>query len=263
MAVGSRVPQFGVAYFGVRDLDHARADLAAMRAQGFSWVLLPMSQDDAVWERPTFAGLVAAALAEGLDPVISLWGGDHFGGEGIAGPLPLADWIEIARDTGAPVLHVDEPRNDALRVPAVLDMWDDDASAWLTVEPHRAGEFDAEAFRRPAVVGTDAYSGTVANRSDLTKAFQAATGRLDLAWVQAFRIRAGQESLVADAVTAMAALAPRVGIWGWRGSTGRGELRSDRPLEVQRAVAEAIDAIVSSSAPDPLRTRARPGATAR
>jgi hypothetical protein len=252
-----------VAYFGVRDLDHARGDLAAMRAQGLSWVLLPMTQDDAVWERPTFAALVAGALAEGLDPVISLWGGDDFGGEGIAGPLPLADWVEIARDTGAPVLHVDEPRNRALRVPAVLDMWDDDASAWLTVEPHRVDQFDAEAYGRPRVVGTDAYSGTVANRSDLTRAFHAATGRLDLAWVQAFRIPAGQESLVGDAVTAMAALAPRVGIWGWRGSTGRGALRSDRPLEVQRAVVAAIDEVLSSSARDPLRTPGRPGATAR
>lgn len=259
----SRVTQFGVAYFGVRDLDHARSDLAAMRTQGLSWVLLPMTQDDAVWERATFAALVAAAQAEGLDPIISLWGGDHFGGEGLAGPLSVADWVEIARDTGAPVLHIDEPRNGAQDVPAVLDMWGDDASAWLTVEPHRAGQFDAETFRRPHVVGTDAYSGTVTDRFATSEAFHTATGRLDLAWVQGFRIAAGQESLVGEAVRAMAAIAPRVGIWGWRGSTGRGALRSDRPLEVQAVVAAAIGDVLSSSGPDLLRTRARRVAPAR
>jgi hypothetical protein len=235
--------RFGIAYFGVRDLDHARADLAEMRAQGFGWVLLPMTQDDAVWERRTFRSLVAAATDAGLLPVISLWGGDEFGGEGIAGPVPVPDWIAIARDTGAPVLHVDEPKNRSLGVPAVLDLWGDDATAWLTVEPHRVGLFDAETWRRPAVVGTDAYSGTVAERAAATTGFAAATGRLDLAWVQAFRIGSGDEAEVGAALLAMAELAPRVGIWGWRGSTGRGELRSDRPLEVQRAVAAAIAAV--------------------
>jgi hypothetical protein len=38
----------------------------------------------------------------------------------------------------------------------------------------------------------------------------------------------------------MAELAPRVGIWGWKGSTGRGDLRSANPALVQDAVAAAI-----------------------
>lgn len=238
--------RFGCAYFGVRDLDHAGSDLAAMRAQGFSWVLLPMTQDDAVWERRTFAALVEAAAAEDLEPVISLWGSADFGGEAISGPLTVPEWIAVARDTGAPVLHIDEPKNRSLTVPAVLDLWGDDANAWLTVEPHRAGLFDAETYRRPAVVGTDAYEGTVEERVAATTRFRDTTGRLDLAWVEAFRIRAGQEAAVCRAIEAMAALAPRVGIWGWRGSTGRGDLRSDRPLEVQRLVAEAVAYALSS-----------------
>ncbi len=255
--------QFGMAYFGVRDLEHARTDLAAMRSQGITWVLLPMSQDDAVWERRTFAALVTAATAEGLEPVLSLWGGGHFGGEGIAGPVSIQDWVEVARDTGAPILHVDEPKNATLGVPALLDLWDDDAHAWLTVEPYRARLFDAETWRRPAVVGTDAYDGPLAERVATTRGFGADTGRLDLAWVQAFRIAAGAEEQVGDGIRAMAAVAPRVGIWGWRGSTGRGDLRSDRPLEVQRVVGEAIADVLSSSGRDPLRTRARPASPAR
>jgi hypothetical protein len=41
----------------------------------------------------------------------------------------------------------------------------------------------------------------------------------------------------------MAELAPRVGIWGWKGSTGRGELRSANPGGVQEAVERAIAAV--------------------
>ncbi len=238
------LPRFGTAYFGVRDLEHARADLAEIRRQGFDWVLLPMTQDDAVWERSTFRALVTASDAEGLTPIVSLWGGGEFGGEGIAGPVPVADWIEIARDTGAPILHVDEPKNRALLVPEILDRWGDDASAWLTVEPHRVHQFDRVAFARPAVVGTDAYDGTVADRVAATTRFGRVAGRLDLAWVQAFRIREGEEPVVEECVRAMAGLAPYVGIWAWRGSTGRGDLRSERPLAVQDAVARAIEAVI-------------------
>jgi hypothetical protein len=38
----------------------------------------------------------------------------------------------------------------------------------------------------------------------------------------------------------MATLAPMVGIWGWKGSTGRGVLRSDDPDEVQTEVARVV-----------------------
>jgi hypothetical protein len=248
--VGEGEVRFGIAYFGVRDLDHAAADLAGMRREGFDWVLLPMTQDDAACERRTFEALVGLAVAEDLLPVISLWGGGEFGGEGIAGPLSVADWLEVARDTGAGVLHVDEPKNRSLSVPQLLDLWGDDATAWLTVEPHRADRFDAETYRRPAVVGTDAYDGPLAERVAATEGFRAATGRLDLAWVQAFRIAAGAEPDVGAAVRAMAALAPRVGIWGWRGSTGRGDLRSALPLAVQDAVAAAIAEVRAGAAGD-------------
>jgi hypothetical protein len=38
----------------------------------------------------------------------------------------------------------------------------------------------------------------------------------------------------------MATLAPLVVIWGWKGSTGRGVLRSDDPNAVQAQVARAV-----------------------
>ena len=229
---------FGTSYFGVRDLDHARADLATMARTGYAWVLLPMTQDDAVWERSTFRQLVALARDEGLEPIVSPWGGDEFGGEGIPGPLPVDGWIDRVRETGATTLHVDEPKARSTTIEHVLDLWD--GPAWLTIEPHRVGVLTPDVASRVDVLGTDAYEGPVERRVEVTQGFRAATGRLDLAWVQAFRIGAGDEPAVGDAVRAMAALAPRVGIWGWKGSTGRGDLRSADPLVVEAAVAAAI-----------------------
>jgi hypothetical protein len=232
---------FGTAYFGVRDLDHAARDLDAIAAAGHDWVLLPMTQDDAVWERSTFRALVLAARAAGLEPIVSPWGGEHFGGEGIAGPLSVPEWITRVADTGALSLHIDEPKAGGTSVASILDLWAE--RIWLTIEPHRVGFVSAADAERVDVLGADAYHGDLAERVAATVAAGGALGRLDLAWVQAFRIRAGEEGLVRDAVHAMADVAPRVGIWGWKGSTGRGDLRSESPAAVASAVAEAIDAV--------------------
>ena len=238
---GSVTPvSFGCAYFGVRDPDHAHTDLAAMARAGFGWVLLPFTQDDAAWEVSTFRALVAIAESHALEPVISPWGGDEFGGEGVQTSMATMDWVERAKATGAPILHIDEPKLSHVTIPEILDRWGDDRTVWLTVEPHRAAIVDPTAVASVAVLGTDAYGGTIDDRVARTRAFHAHTGRLDLAWVEAFRIPAGGEGLVGDGVRAMAGLAPRVGVWGWKGSTGRGELRSADPVAVQAAVDGAI-----------------------
>lgn len=240
-AAGLRGTRFGTAYFGVRDLDHARRDLAAMRRAGYDWVLFPMTQDDAVWERSTFRRLVAAAETTGLEPIISLWGGGMFGGEGIAGPLSAAEWIARARDTGAPVLHIDEPKLPRPAVREMLARWS--GPVWLTLEPDRAHALGPLGPMRFEVVGTDAYTGTIDDRVAATDGFRRTVGRLDLTWVRAFRIPAGGEEEVAAGVVAMAGLAPRVGIWAWKGSMGRGELRSDRPALVEMSVQRGIAAV--------------------
>jgi hypothetical protein len=229
---------FGTAYFGVRDPDHARTDLQAMAATGYDWVLLPMSQDDAVWERSTFAVLVAAARDAGLQPIGSPWGGGEFGGEAIPGPLTVPEWIDRVRGTGVEILHIDEPKARTASIADVLDAWD--GRTWLTLEPHRVGALLATDATLVEVLGTDAYDGDLARRVAATEDFRATAGRLDLAWVQAFRIAAGDEPGVAAGVRAMARLAPRVGVWAWKGSTGRGDLRSAQPAAVEAAVADAI-----------------------
>lgn len=232
--------RFGIAYFGVRDLDHAASDLREIAAQGFDWVLFPFSHDDARWEASTFAALVSIARQLGLETVISPWGGAEFGGEGVVTDLSLEAWLERARETGADDLHVDEPKAGGRTLEQVLDLWGDDGRVWLTMQPDRAAVLARPVVERVAVLGTDAYDGDLAARVAATRGFAAATGRLDLAWVQAFRIRAGEEALVGEAVRAMATLASLVGIWGWKGSTGRGVLRSDDPSAVQEQVARAV-----------------------
>lgn len=211
-----------------------------MARAGFAWVVLPFTQDDAAWEVSTFRTLVGIADRHGLEPIISPWGGDDFGGEGVQTSMTTLDWLARARETGAQILHVDEPKVAHLTIAQVADAWGGAPTVWLTVEPHRAAVVDAATSARVAVLGTDAYDGTVEERVARTRTFARQAGRLDLAWVQAFRIPEGGEDLVADGVRAMAALAPRVGVWGWKGSTGRGELRSVDPAAVQAAVNQAM-----------------------
>ena len=232
---------FGTAYFGVRDLDHAWRDLIAMRRAGYEWVVLPMTQDDAVWERATFRELVVAAESAGLEPVVSPWGGDVFGGEGVPGPLSPGEWIDRAFDTGAAILHVDEPKLPPRAARSLLRGWP--GRVWLTIEPERWPVLSRLGTAGLEVVGTDAYGGTIDDRIAATRTFAAAVGRLDLAWVRAFRIAAGGEDDVTASVVAMANLAPRVGIWAWKGATGRGELRSERPGHVEKAVQRGIAAV--------------------
>jgi hypothetical protein len=235
--------RFGTAYFGVRDAHHFTTDLAEIADAGYDWVLFPFTQDDAAWERETFAALVTAARALGLATVISPWGGDEFGGEGIQGRLSTTEWLARAKATGADVLHVDEPRVATITLPEILDGWGDDDAVWLTIQPDRAAVLDPETIRRVGVLGTDAYDGDLAERVEVTRAFGTETGRLDLAWVQAFRIGFGEEPFVGEVAEALAALAPRVGIWAWRGSTGRGVLRSARPAAVEESVRRAIERV--------------------
>ena len=239
---------FGTAYFGVRDAAHYRADLAAIAAQGFDWVVLPFTHDDALWEVSTFAHQVATARDLGLTTLISLWGGVEFGGEGVQGPMSLDTWLERARSTGADGLHVDEPTVQSLTLDDLLDRWGDDGTAWLTIQPDRARELRRSVIRRVAVLGTDAYEGDTDERVAATLGFATDAGRLDLAWVQAFRILDGEEPLVGEALAAMAGLAPYVGVWGWMGCTGRGVLRCSNPQLVQDVVAEAIARVALTQA---------------
>jgi hypothetical protein len=240
---------FGTAYFGVRDPDHASQDFEAMRRTGYSWVLLPMTQDDAVWECATFRHLAQLAEANGLEPIISLWGGGLFGGEGNEGPLGAAEWLERARSTGARTLHIDEPKVSPGLIDELLELWA--GPAWLTLEPERATLLRTLRHERIEVVGTDAYEGSVAQRVAATRAFGRAAQRLDLAWVRAFRVPRADERAVRDSLVAMAGLAPRVGVWAWKGSVGRGELRCERPEHVEAAVRSGIAAVRASASRRP------------
>jgi hypothetical protein len=110
------------------------------------------------------------------------------------------------------------------------------------------------------VVGTDAYDGSVKERIAATQAFGRRAQRLDLAWVRAFRVPRADESVVRESLVAMAGLAPRVGVWAWKGSVGRGELRCERPQHVEAAVRSGIADVRASGSRRPLpRSVIEPG----
>ncbi len=210
-----------------------------------------MTQDDATWERQTFASLVDEARTRGLDPIVSPSGGAEFAGDGHPGPLPVKDWIERVRDTGVERLHLDHPRLRWTTVDRILDQWA--GPTWLTIEHDQADYLDRLDADRLEVVAMrvgdrDARTG---HPDPLVAAdsFRTAAGRLDLVWVSASRIRSGHETDVGRAVRALAPAVLMVGVWAWMGSTGRGYLRSDRPALVQAAVDAALaDALGTASA---------------
>lgn len=72
----------GFSYFGVRRLQHVRADLAAMREEGCSQVLHTWSEEDQSYYRDTMGRIVEESHGLGLSVYANSWGvGRVFGGE--------------------------------------------------------------------------------------------------------------------------------------------------------------------------------------
>ena len=131
-------PSLGVAYFGNRYLDHARADFAAIAAMGASYVVHAMSEADLRWNPRTMRDLVAAGREFGLSAWVTPWAlGSIFGGEAPSyavmehpaacqrdnegTPLPalcprqpafrrlIGQWLDAVAETGAEICQWDEP----------------------------------------------------------------------------------------------------------------------------------------------------------
>jgi hypothetical protein len=129
---------FGVSYFGVRDLRHARRDLDEIAAAGFRAVTHTLSEHDLRHHTVDVGRLVAATRERGLEAQLDPWGvGGLFGGEAdselalthpdarqvdaagrsVPACCPnapavrdlLRRWTRTAADLGADVLFWDEP----------------------------------------------------------------------------------------------------------------------------------------------------------
>jgi hypothetical protein len=131
-------PQLGVAYFGNRYLDHARADFGEIAAMGASYVVHAASEADLRWNPGTMRDLVAAGREAGLTAWLTPWAlGGMFGGEAssyavmehpeacqrdnLGQHLPalcprqpifrqlMIDWLDMAAESAAAICQWDEP----------------------------------------------------------------------------------------------------------------------------------------------------------
>jgi len=145
-------PPLGIAYFGNRYPDHARADLAEMAKLGATVVVHTFSEADLRWNPGTMTDLIGIGRALGLDAWCTPWAlGGIFGGEAASyavmehpeatqrdqhgAPLPalclnqeparalITRWLDACVAAGASTVIWDEPHL-ALPVPSQLgDRW--------------------------------------------------------------------------------------------------------------------------------------------
>jgi len=145
-------PPLGIAYFGNRYPDHARADLTEMAELGASAVVHTFSEADLRWNPGTMADFIGIGRASGLDAWCTPWAlGGIFGGETASyavmehpgatqrdqhgAPLPalclnqepvrvlVGQWLDACLAAGASTVIWDEPHL-ALPVPRQLeDRW--------------------------------------------------------------------------------------------------------------------------------------------
>lgn len=128
----------GFSYFGVRRLEHVRADLRRMREEGSTQVLHTWSEEDLSYYRDTMGGIVQASHEAGLSVYVNSWAvGRVFGGEAnselvaknpgscqilstgepVAAICPnhpafetyMDGWIDAVADAGADTVFWDEP----------------------------------------------------------------------------------------------------------------------------------------------------------
>jgi hypothetical protein len=233
----------GTALFGCHDTDHIARDLEEIRAAGFEWVVLPMTEQDATYEIDTFEFAVTSARDQGLEPWISPWGvAGCFGGEGVTSGMTVSRWLDAALECRPATIMWDEPKIvEALLLGFMDHVRDAGVRNAVVVEPERRPLYDY-ALSAADSAGIDPYFDTVGQISETARSFVELKPNDPHVWVRAFRIAYGTEAFVGEAVAKLAKVPGigRVGVWGWKGSNASGVLRSARPLVVQQEVNAAI-----------------------
>ncbi len=222
---------FGCAYFG-RDPRHAPADIADMRSEGFTWVVLPCSEERMRFDAAGVRDIVQAAKDAGLETYVSPWGvGTIFGGEGV-GTTPKAawTWLEAAIGCDPHGIYWDEPkgREAARLLPFLVAAVSDRFKQALYWNPDRLTLLPEVILPSLTTVGMDVYDGSMDNASTVNVI--AATHGIEAhVWVRGFGVKAGDEAATAALIGQAAMRVPRVGVWGWQSSMAMGCLRCERP----------------------------------
>lgn len=253
------MPIHGCAVFGTHDDRHYRADFAEIAAAGFTWVNLPVTEQDATFDAAGCAAQVRAARAAGLEVWVSPWGvARRFGGEGISSVRPgddlgseraVARWLGVALAAHPDAVMWDEPRNldSALFASLRRTVAAADAKNALVLEPETAWP-DAATLTDVDHLGTDPYDWHrpdweqwATHWATRAQTLAAQIGAEPHVWVRAFRIAAGQEGRIVEAARLYAGLdMPRMGYWGAFGSRSVGCLACARPDEAWEATKAAV-----------------------
>jgi hypothetical protein len=193
---------------------------------------------------------------------LSPWGLAFFGGEPITttahlcprscqARAVLARWLAVAVAAAPDLILWDEPHVDRHCCPPqaitalLLDLIHSTplhikhALYW---NPARCPELPGALAHCCQTVGVDLYDpATIEAQLDLVLALCLAYGVEPSCWVRAFRLPAGDEGQIAVAVErARARGIKRVGVWGFRGSSGLSALACERPAEAWRVTLGAV-----------------------
>lgn len=267
--------QLGVSYFSARVARHLAADLRAIRAAGFTWILFPLTEQDIKHSPALARTLVGAARDHGLSPWLSGWGiGGVFGGEGLSEHAhrpprspqvrgAVGAWLENALAAAPDALFLDEPRDrhEGSDLGDLLLAWLDRAAgagvpAHVCFEPDRPWPDPAPLVGRLASVGTDPYDWQaapaeqaryVARHAAALDRYAARARTGTHLWARAFRVAADREDVALAALRAcLASGAGHVGVWSYRAGEAVTSLQSARP----DALWDAMTALVREASPD-------------
>jgi hypothetical protein len=237
--------RYGASYWG-RDATVAAEHFAEMADDGFSWVVIPVSEERATFDVDGVRRIITAGRDAGLHVSVSPWGvGRWFGGEGVAGSpstpeTALALWLDRMQSTWADAIYWDEPQSpEALRwvVSGAADTAPIPASLYIN---RYLCPMPDELPLHIAGVGLDNYRRTPEATGAMATALRHEYGRDVHVWVRAFRLGDDETHMPADDIRALrAAGVTDIGVWGYP-SEGCSILNNANPHDTWQAIRRVV-----------------------
>ncbi len=257
-----------MSYFGCTDTHHAAADFKEL-AQRFSWVVLPITEQDIRHSRRTISDLVKTAHDAGMEVWVGAWGiAGLFGGEGLSsiGHLcpqscrvqdELKRWTEVVAESGAEGAFLDEPRKRCCSINGILFdltfvLSQAGIQTHLCLSPEHPWPDMLMLKGHLTSVGTDPYNvfrpelelvPYIDDWANEAKRAAKDAGAQTHGWVRGFSVPAGQEGAIAFSLKLWAtADVDRVGVWSYRPERV-GTLANDQPEVVWQTISDTIDSL--------------------
>ncbi len=255
-----------MAYFGCTDTHHAAADFKEL-SQRFSYVVLPLTEQDIYHGRRTVGELVKAAQGEGLAVWMGAWGiAGIFGGEGWSALRHLCPqscrvqdelkrWTEVVVESGAEGAFLDEPRDRCCSVQGILFdltfvLSQAGFQTHLCLSPEHPWLDTLMLKGQLTSVGTDPYNvfrpelelvPYIDDWANEAKRAAKDAGAQTHGWVRGFSVPAGQEDKIALSLKVWATVGvDRVGVWSYRPERV-GTLANEQPEVAWKTICDGVD----------------------